>query len=54
MGKKLVYSFTPQRDSPGLSYGEYAVAGAFSALPTTLVAAPMERIKVLLQVQSLF
>ncbi|EGG08089.1 uncharacterized protein MELLADRAFT_42989 [Melampsora larici-populina 98AG31] len=50
MGKKLVYSFTPQRTSTDLSYSEYAIAGGFSALPTTLVAAPMERIKVLLQV----
>ncbi|KAG0144982.1 hypothetical protein CROQUDRAFT_672050 [Cronartium quercuum f. sp. fusiforme G11] len=50
MGKKLVYSFTPQRVTPDLSYSEYAIAGAFSALPTTLIAAPVERIKVLLQV----
>lgn len=50
MGKKLVYSFTPTRTSKDLSYTEYAVAGGFSALPTTLVAAPMERVKVLLQV----
>jgi len=50
MGKKLVYSFTPTRTSKELSYSEYAVAGAFSALPTTLIAAPIERIKVLLQV----
>jgi len=48
--KKLVYSFTPTRTSKELSYSEYAVAGAFSALPTTLIAAPIERIKVLLQV----
>lgn len=50
MGKKLVYSFTPNRNSKELSYTEYAIAGGFSALPTTLIAAPMERIKVLLQV----
>ncbi|KAI9610370.1 hypothetical protein H4Q26_006509 [Puccinia striiformis f. sp. tritici PST-130] len=46
----LVYSFTPTRTSKELSYSEYALAGGFSALPTTLIAAPIERIKVLLQV----
>ncbi|KAA1121255.1 carnitine transporter [Puccinia graminis f. sp. tritici] len=50
MGKKLVYSFSPTRTSKELSYSEYAIAGGFSALPTTLIAAPIERIKVLLQV----
>lgn len=50
MGKKLIYAATPSRSDPTLSYAEFAFAGAFSALPTTLVAAPMERIKVLLQV----
>ncbi|GAA96952.1 hypothetical protein E5Q_03626 [Mixia osmundae IAM 14324] len=51
MGKKLVYSFTPDRSSPILSNGELAAAGFFSALPTTLVAAPVERVKVVLQTQ---
>ncbi|CAH7686800.1 mitochondrial carnitine/acylcarnitine carrier protein [Phakopsora pachyrhizi] len=50
MGKKIIYSLTPSRTSKDLNYTEYAVAGAFSALPTTLIAAPIERIKVLLQV----
>lgn len=50
MGKKIIYGATPNRKDPTLSYAEFAFAGAFSALPTTLVAAPMERIKVLLQV----
>lgn len=53
MGKKIVYSMTPNRSSPGLTYGELAFAGFFSAVPTTLVAAPVERVKVLLQVNSL-
>lgn len=52
MGKKLVYAATPQRKSSILSYGELAAAGFFSAVPTTLVAAPVERVKVLLQVSS--
>ncbi|CAE6430478.1 unnamed protein product [Rhizoctonia solani] len=34
-----------------LSLGELAFAGFFSAIPTTLVAGPAERVKVLLQVQ---
>ncbi|GAA6056608.1 hypothetical protein NBRC10513_001069 [Rhodotorula toruloides] len=51
MGKKLVYALTPNRTSSVLSYGELAAAGFFSAIPTTLVAAPVERVKVLLQMQ---
>lgn len=50
-GKKIVYSMTPDRKDPKLSYGELAFAGAFSAVPTTLVAGPAERVKVLLQVR---
>lgn len=50
VGKKLVYSATPDRKDPKLSLGELAFAGFFSAVPTTLVAGPAERIKVLLQV----
>ena len=52
MGKKLVYAATPQRKSSILNYTELAAAGFFSAVPTTLVAAPVERVKVLLQVSS--
>ncbi|GAA6063509.1 hypothetical protein JCM10212_004722, partial [Sporobolomyces blumeae] len=51
MGKKLVYAATPSRTSSVLSYSELAAAGFFSAVPTTLVAAPVERVKVLLQMQ---
>ena len=50
-GKKLVYQFTPNRKTAELSNGEVALAGAFSAIPQTAVAAPMERIKVVLQSQ---
>ncbi|CAE6474078.1 unnamed protein product [Rhizoctonia solani] len=51
LGKKIVYSATPDRQSQTLSLGELAFAGFFSAIPTTLVAGPAERVKVLLQVQ---
>ena len=51
MGKKIVYSMTPDRTSKKLTYGELAFAGFFSAIPTTFVAAPVERVKVLLQMQ---
>jgi solute carrier family 25 carnitine/acylcarnitine transporter 20/29 len=51
LGKKIVYSLTPDRPSQQLTTGELAFAGFFSAIPTTLVAAPAERIKVVLQVQ---
>lgn len=51
MGKKIVYAMTPQRTSKQLSNAELAFAGFFSAVPTTLIAAPVERVKVLLQMQ---
>ncbi|GAB1521329.1 carnitine transporter [Rhizoctonia solani] len=51
LGKKTVYSATPDRKSQTLSLGELAFAGFFSAIPTTLVAGPAERVKVLLQIQ---
>jgi solute carrier family 25 carnitine/acylcarnitine transporter 20/29 len=51
LGKKGVYALTPNRTDQKLSIGELAAAGFFSAVPTTLVAAPAERIKVVLQVQ---
>jgi solute carrier family 25 carnitine/acylcarnitine transporter 20/29 len=50
LGKKLIYSATPNRTDPHLSLAELAFAGFFSAVPTTLVAGPAERVKVLLQV----
>jgi len=51
MGKRLVYAAQSNRDSSPLSIGELACAGAFSAVPATLVAGPAERVKVLLQVR---
>jgi solute carrier family 25 carnitine/acylcarnitine transporter 20/29 len=50
MGKRLVYAAQSNRDSSPLSIAELACAGAFSAVPATLVAGPAERVKVLLQV----
>lgn len=51
LGKKIVYAATPNRASQSLSMAELAFAGFFSAVPTTLVAGPAERVKVLLQIQ---
>ena len=51
LGKKIVYAATPERTDKHLSLSELGFAGFFSAVPTTLVAAPAERIKVLLQLQ---
>jgi len=51
LGKKLIYAATPDRKDLNLSTTEYAVAGFISAVPQTFVAAPVERAKVLLQVQ---
>lgn len=49
--KLLILAATPNREDSTLSTFEIATAGAMSAIPTTLVAAPVERAKVLLQVQ---
>ena len=53
MGKKLVYASTSGSPDRILGLGELAAAGAFSALPMALVAAPVERVKVVLQVSSI-
>ena len=49
--KKLITTLTPNRRDPKLTTAEITAAGFLSALPTTLVAAPVERAKVVLQVQ---
>ncbi|KAF8898904.1 hypothetical protein BD779DRAFT_1666663 [Infundibulicybe gibba] len=49
--KKLIFAATPNRTSQALTIPELAAAGFLSAVPTTLVTAPVERAKVLLQVQ---
>ena len=48
--KRLIGTFTPGRRDSTLSTGELAAAGFLSAFPTTLITAPVERAKVLLQV----
>ncbi|TFY81006.1 hypothetical protein EWM64_g3010 [Hericium alpestre] len=49
--KALVYKLTPNRTQASLSTAELAAAGFLSAVPTTALTAPVERAKVLLQVQ---
>lgn len=51
MGQKIVFSVSPDRTSQDLTMGEFAFAGAFSAIPTTVITTPMERIKVVMQTQ---
>lgn len=51
VGQRLVYAATPNRTSKDLSMAEFALAGGFSAIPTTIVTTPMERVKVVLQTQ---
>jgi solute carrier family 25 (mitochondrial carnitine/acylcarnitine transporter), member 20/29 len=51
IGQRLVRQFKKD-PSQQLNLSEISAAGGFSALPTTLVMAPTERIKCLLQVQS--
>lgn len=48
--KKLIFKLTPDRTTTNLSVAELAAAGFMSAIPTTLITAPVERAKVLLQV----
>lgn len=52
VGQKLVRSFSPATDQKTpFTLGQFAAAGFFSAIPMTLVTAPFERVKVLLQIQ---
>jgi solute carrier family 25 (mitochondrial carnitine/acylcarnitine transporter), member 20/29 len=54
LGKTLVQrvSTVPvKNDTPQYSIAQISAAGAFSALPMTLITAPFERVKVLLQIQ---
>ncbi|KAK9448266.1 mitochondrial carrier domain-containing protein [Limtongia smithiae] len=52
LGKRIVASVSPPAGLNGdLSIAQISAAGFFSAIPMTLVAAPFERIKVLLQIQ---
>ncbi|KAL9131465.1 MAG: hypothetical protein Q9217_000613 [Psora testacea] len=52
VGKKLVRSFSPNTSpSTPFSISQISAAGFFSAIPMTLITAPFERVKVLLQIQ---
>ncbi|KAJ4516510.1 carnitine transporter [Exophiala dermatitidis] len=54
MGKRLVDTFTTVpvvNNTPQYSIGQISAAGFFSAIPMTLITAPFERVKVLLQIQ---
>lgn len=51
LGKTLVRSYGGHSASHQLSTSQLAAAGFFSAIPQTLITAPFERVKVLLQIQ---
>ncbi|CAF9905363.1 MAG: carnitine transporter [Heterodermia speciosa] len=52
VGKSLVRSFSPQTTSnTPFTIAQISTAGFFSAIPMTLITAPFERVKVLLQIQ---
>lgn len=51
MGKKLVSGYTGTKVED-FTVGQISTAGFISAIPTTAVAAPFERVKVMMQVQS--
>ena len=50
IGKKLVRRFSTVHNDQ-FSIGQISMAGFFSAIPMTAITAPMERVKVLLQLQ---
>lgn len=50
LGKQLVLSFRNKSPDLPLTISEISLAGFFSAIPTTLIAAPFERIKVIMQI----
>ncbi|KAI3403222.1 CRC1 [Candida oxycetoniae] len=50
VGKKLVGNFTG-KDVKQFTIADISTAGFISAIPTTLVAAPFERVKVMMQIQ---
>lgn len=51
LGKRIVSSVSETGPNGELSISQISAAGFISAMPTTLVAAPFERIKVILQLQ---
>jgi solute carrier family 25 carnitine/acylcarnitine transporter 20/29 len=52
MGKQLVRRFSPGMTATSeFSIAQISAAGFFSAIPMTIITAPMERVKVLLQIQ---
>ncbi|KAL4878814.1 mitochondrial carrier domain-containing protein [Aspergillus karnatakaensis] len=54
LGKTLVSSFSEvqvKNNTPQYTIGQISAAGFFSAIPMTLITAPFERVKVLLQIQ---
>lgn len=52
VGKKLVrLAYPNQPHTQPLSIGQISAAGFFSAIPMTVITAPMERVKVILQTQ---
>ena len=50
MGKQLVESFSKVENGQ-YSVGQVSAAGFFSAIPMTLITAPFERVKIILQIQ---
>ncbi|KKK15207.1 hypothetical protein P175DRAFT_0444576 [Aspergillus ochraceoroseus IBT 24754] len=54
LGKTLVSNVSPvhmEHGAPQYTIGQISAAGFFSAIPMTLITAPFERVKVLLQIQ---
>ncbi|GMM29273.1 carnitine:acyl carnitine antiporter [Martiniozyma asiatica (nom. inval.)] len=49
VGKRLVLMFRGKSPDLEMTIKEISIAGALSAIPTTLIAAPFERVKVVMQ-----
>ncbi|PWA00616.1 hypothetical protein BB558_003338 [Smittium angustum] len=51
IGQRIARSFSKTDSRTPLTFGQILFAGGFSAIPATALMTPMERVKVLLQVQ---
>jgi solute carrier family 25 carnitine/acylcarnitine transporter 20/29 len=49
IGEKLIRAGTGMLSADGLTMGQVCIAGGFSAIPTTALMAPTERLKILMQ-----
>lgn len=51
LGKRLIQKSGSKQNGDSMTIGQVSAAGFFSAIPTTAIAAPFERVKVMMQIQ---